>query len=304
MISMKIKQIPEDFQVNEIISLDMSGGDYAYYRLVKRNWNTLDAIRKISEKTGINTKFFGYAGNKDKQAITTQYFSCFKGTKDIENAKTEGITIEYIGNGKKRINLGDLDFNEFRIVVRGLDSETRFTPRKILNLFDEQRFGTKNENIVIGRMVLQKKFNNACEKLGLEVEDNSPVNALRKVERRLLRLYLHAYQSYLWNEVASSLKNEYETIPLLGFLTKYDGEIKEAYEALMEKDGIKKEDFMIRSFPEMAIEGSDRKMFLEVHDFAVEYADDELNEGKKKAIVKFRLEKGQYATLAVKEMLS
>ncbi len=299
---MKLKQIPEDFQVNEMIDLEMNGGDYAYFRLVKRNWNTLDAIRKISEKTGIDIKFFGYAGNKDKNAITTQYFSCFKGTKDIENVEIDGVKVEYLGNGKERINLGDLSFNEFNIVVRGLDSEKKFTPKKILNLFDDQRFGVNKENIVIGKMILQKKFNEACEKLGVEVDDNSPVNALRKVERKMLRLYLHAYQSHLWNEVASSLKNEHATIPLLGFLTKYDGEIKEAYENLMLKEGIKKEDFMTRSYPEMAIEGSERKMFLEVHDLEVKYEDDDLNDGKKKAIVKFRLEKGQYATLAVKEL--
>ena len=299
---MKLKQIPEDFQVNEMIDLEMNGGEYAYFRLMKRNWNTLDAIRKISEKTGIDTNFFGYAGNKDKNAITTQYFSCFKGTKDIENANIEGLKIEYLGNGKERINLGDLDFNEFIIVVRGLDSEKQFTPKKILNLFDDQRFGVNKENIVIGKMILQKKFNEACEKLGVEVEDNSPVNALRKVERKMLRLYLHAYQSYLWNEVVSSLKNEHAAIPLVGFLTKYDGEIKEAYENLMLKEGVKKEDFMIRSYPEMAIEGAERKMFLEVHDLEVKYENDDLNEGKKKATAKFRLEKGQYATFAVKEL--
>lgn len=299
---MLIKQTPEDFEVIEITDLEMKGGDYAYYRLVKKGWNTLDAIRKISDLTGKNRNDFGFAGNKDKNAVTTQYFSCFHGTKDLEKIKIKDVKIEFLGKGAERINLGDLIANKFRIIVRNLDNEKKINSKRILNLFDEQRFGVNNENAEIGKLILQKKFKEACEKLNLEVEDNSPINSLRKVERKTLRLYLNAYQSKLWNEVAESLKEEHETIPLIGYLTKFDGEAKEIYEEILKREGISKIDFMIRSYPEMSMEGAERKMFLELEDLEVKYEDDELNKGKKKAIVTFTLGKGQYGTLAVKEL--
>ena len=46
----KIKQIPEDFIVDEIINLKMSDGNYAYYKLKKTDYNTVSALELLSGK--------------------------------------------------------------------------------------------------------------------------------------------------------------------------------------------------------------------------------------------------------------
>ena len=76
-----IKKEPSDFKVREIINIELSPGNYSYYKLVKRNYDTLKAIEGISQKTKIHIKRFGWAGNKDKHAETEQTISIVKAPK-------------------------------------------------------------------------------------------------------------------------------------------------------------------------------------------------------------------------------
>src|SRR3989344_6671605 len=97
---MIIKEVPEDFCVKEISKLKIDDkGRYCYYLLKKRNYNTLDAIRRISERLRIDMIRVGYAGNKDKIAVTEQYIS-IKDYK-IDNLKLKDIELLFIGKGSK-----------------------------------------------------------------------------------------------------------------------------------------------------------------------------------------------------------
>ena len=72
----KIKQIPEDFIVKEINDIILNNdGKYSYFLLKKKNYNTLNAIKAIAKKLKINEKDIGFAGNKDKEAVTKQTIS-------------------------------------------------------------------------------------------------------------------------------------------------------------------------------------------------------------------------------------
>ena len=69
----KIKSVPEDFIVEEIPLFEFSDtGKYTYFLLKKTNYNTEKVIQKLSKYYKIPRKRFGYAGNKDKKAVTTQ----------------------------------------------------------------------------------------------------------------------------------------------------------------------------------------------------------------------------------------
>ncbi|MFH0701777.1 MAG: tRNA pseudouridine(13) synthase TruD, partial [Candidatus Woesearchaeota archaeon] len=71
-----LKQIPEDFVVKEISNVAVSNsGKYIYFKLSKREENTLDAIKKLSQALHLPEKNFGVAGNKDRNAITEQICS-------------------------------------------------------------------------------------------------------------------------------------------------------------------------------------------------------------------------------------
>ena len=111
-----IKKYPEDFIVEEItkegIVLEYGkeleeifkdtpkwNGSFIHFTLEKINWNTMDAIRELAKRTNSKRKNFGFAGTKDKFAITTQRIGCFgikpeilEGIKDsIKDLKIKDI---------------------------------------------------------------------------------------------------------------------------------------------------------------------------------------------------------------------
>lgn len=301
---MKVKQISEDFYVKEELDLPISkSGDYCYFILKKKDWSNLNAINKLASFLHVKPNRFNIAGMKDKNAITEQYVSCFKLTEnELKKVKIKDIEVKFIGYGNNRLALGQLKCNFFKIVVRDLDSKINLENKKMINYFGEQRFGS-GRNYLVGKALVKKDFKEACRILNLKVEGNDYVKALRFVDRKELRFRISAYQSYLWNKIVSLLKKDYDEVPILGFLTEFqDKEVEEAYNKVMQEDGVKKEDFIIKQMPELTSEGSTRKMFLEVSDLEIKWDKDELNNGKFKAIVSFRLGKGQYATEVVKEL--
>lgn len=301
---MKIKQIPEDFVVIERIELKYEEGPYFYFKLKKREWNTLDAAKKISERLNIELKKIGYAGNKDKNAVTEQAISIMNTSKEkVENLKIKDIELIFLGTGKERINLGDLYGNDFVITVRDFDEEINIKKTKIKNYFDDQRFGADNKNHMIGKAIVQKKLEEACELLDLNVNGKEYVNALSKIGKKMLRFYIHSYQSYLFNKALEKIDRE--NLPVPGFLTKFeDKEVEKIYSEILNEEGIKLKDFIIPSMKEISSEGSTRSSYLHLSNLKIEWMQDELNKGKKKAVLNFSLSKGEYATTAIKSLFS
>ena len=205
-----IKQKPEDFIVNEITNLDLKeNGLYSIFLLKKTNYTTEAAIQKIAQKLNIPRKAIGYAGNKDKIAITTQYISI----KDINIKELElkDISLELKGYLDSPISLGNLEGNEFEIVVITKDKPKKI--EKMINYFGEQRFSNNNKDI--GYAILKKDFKKAAElilkntgeqeyqlKERLSKNPTDFVGALRQIPMKILTLYINSYQSYLCNRMA------------------------------------------------------------------------------------------------------
>jgi len=335
----KIKQIPEDFIVEEITDLKTSeNGCCGYFILEKIEWGTLDAIEKIARAVGINSNRLGFAGNKDKRAITKQFISIGEFNdwlrKGLEGLKIKGIGLRFLGCGDKRICLGDLSGNKFEIVVRNLDKDFKIGNINFIeNYFDEQRFGINGKNCDVGRAIVKWEYGKACELLGLlnegECFRKNYLQLLGKLGTRRLRFYIHAYQSYLWNcvlsEILSKSKNSRFTIdyilggfvflkgnmptnlkgleiPLINFDSKLEGEVGGIYKKLMKIESIKQEDFVFRSMPELVSEGVSRKAVVNVANFQCRFGSDELNKGKYKSILEFSLPAGSYASIVVKKI--
>ena len=157
----QLKRTPEDFIVHEINIISQSQeGDYAYFTLTKKEYTTLRALQKISEQLYIPLKHMGFAGSKDKKAITTQMCSA----KNVMNAQIQkihlqNITLSLAGRGDKPISLGDLEGNQFIIVIRNVLTAPSIKTM-FVNYFGEQRFSTNNAQI--GKFLVQKKFKEAC----------------------------------------------------------------------------------------------------------------------------------------------
>ncbi len=299
---MQIKTVPEDFIVREVATLPLGKGKYDYYLLQKKGWTTLGAVKRLAQFLQIPLKDIGFAGNKDKQAVTSQYISIFNASrKKVEQFTLPDVTLTYQGCGDKRLRLGDLEGNAFDIVVRDLPERKALSITKIKNLFDDQRFGVEKNNIPVGKALIQGRFKDACDLLQLEYEGKDYLKALRKIPKRLLRLYVASYQSYLWNSVAEQVE-DVETVPLVGFLTELTGKVGTLYKALLKKEGVKPENFLLKSMPELLNEGDARLLYATVNNFSYTYEEDELHPMHFKCLLRFGLQKGAYATMVVKQL--
>ena len=331
-----LKQLPEDFAVQELPNLNRKDdGPYLYFQLAKRNYNTIDAVQKIARCLHLKERQIGFSGNKDKRAVTEQAISIIgKNQLDIESLKITDLALKFLGRGEEPITLGSHQGNWFEIMIRNLDREIIEKTSFLENYFAEQRFSQNNARI--GRNLVKKKFLEAAElidndlvKEHLQHKPGDAVGALRRVSKRLLRLYVNAYQSYLWNEtvriylqgqgaVIRTLKYSWGEltlvgkpnfklkIPLLGFDS---GEIENQkldliIDKMMEAEKLSNQDFIIKQIPELSVEGELRNVFVKVKGLSIgPFKPDELNPGRKKVKVRFSLPKGSYATMLIRKMI-
>ena len=67
---------PEDFLVDEVPAYSASGkGEHQYVHVKKRLLTTPELVRRLAKACGVNERDIGYAGMKDKHAVTTQWLS-------------------------------------------------------------------------------------------------------------------------------------------------------------------------------------------------------------------------------------
>lgn len=323
----RIKQKPKDFIVTEIMSLNTGDGDYAYYLLRKIDYNTVSALELLSRKFKIPLKSFGFAGNKDRHAITEQHISIFKGKREFENISLNGIELKHLGNGKEPISLGIHEGNEFEITIRNLCNKEINKIKNIINeskkiiapnYFGQQRFGKNNP--VIGKNIVKGNFKEAAEliaetnptiKQHLSENPNDYVGAIKKIPFKTRTLFINSYQSFLFNKIlflflkkiGKDYGNKLDSLkmPLIGFgfdLSAIGNKaLKNIFNKIIEEENISPRDFIIRQMPELSSEGILRSAFFEVKNFEkLEENEDELNEGMKKIKVKFFLDKGCFAT--------
>ncbi len=316
----EIKEIPEDFVVTELGSPQPTGsGPYAYFVLHKRGWNTLDALETIAAKLGLPLIEFGWAGNKDKQAITEQVCSAKGASRErLEALRIDGITLTYLGQAGRPIGIGTHEGNRFKITIRDLDNPVEIRPR-FVNLFGEQRLG--GHNAVVGRELIKKNFKAAAENIltdshrgkrirnHLEKRPNDVIGGLNTVPSKLLTFYIHAYQSSLWNAAAIKIAGrhgEQVELPLIGFGTAQED--IEKYPEITEQmklEGITPRDFIIRQLPDLSAEGGSRQLWCEASNLNVSSPlDDDRHPDKSKIVVEFELPKGSYATELLRQSLA
>jgi len=313
---MKLKQLPEDFVVKEVSTIEPGkDGEYAYFTLKKRNYTTLRALQQIAAALHTPLSWFGCAGNKDKIAVTEQVCSVSTiAPASLQSLALKDITLTPLGKGAKPVSLGDLQCNNFDIVVRDI-AELPKKHARFVNLFGEQRFST--HNAAIGKAMIKRDFKQAValvlatksEAAGMihQVLATQPKNylgALRTLPLKLLKLYVHAYQSLLWNELAQAHAAHHDKdakLPIVGFGTIPDKQLED----ILKREAITVREFIIKEFPELSSEGTERDVFAEATEFQMgSLEDDELNPGKKKVLLTFTLPPGSYATEFVRQLFS
>ncbi len=193
-----IKQSPEDFIVEEALSFPFSGeGEHAYLKIRKTDQNTMWVVGVLAKHFGVKERDIGYAGLKDRRAVTSQWFSLLAKSATPEKiaAFTQpGIEIVDIQRHSGKLRKGAIKHNAFKLTVREFDAdESKLHARVsdiismgVPNYFDEQRFGRQRQNLAAAT----KLFNGELRgKL-------SPKKSKR-------RIYLSAARSWLFNLVVA-----------------------------------------------------------------------------------------------------
>ncbi len=169
---MKLKCRPEDFRVEELLSLRLARhGRYSVYRLEKRYWNTLDVIRELERRNRFRS--VGRAGLKDRYSQSVQYLSVAGPGPDeiieknwrlvLAGKSDEPVTREAVSGNRFTITLRQLTSDEVGRVGTALP---QVRASGLPNYYDEQRFGSaRGGQGFIGRKLLDGHYNGALKLL-------------------------------------------------------------------------------------------------------------------------------------------
>ncbi len=158
-LAARMREAEEDFFVEEIDAFAASGaGEHLLLTVEKRGMNTLFAARRIARWAGVAESAIGYAGLKDRHAITRQRFSVWlpkKVAPVLEALDSDHLRVLAHAWHSRKLPRGALAGNRFVLRLRDVQGvrdaiETRLAAiagSGVPNYFGEQRFGTAGDNV-------------------------------------------------------------------------------------------------------------------------------------------------------------
>ncbi len=161
----QIKQLPEDFEVEEIPAYEPCGsGSYLYLWIEKRGLGAEYFTRQVARRLGISPGEVGTAGLKDRQAVTRQLVSVPDvGVERLSGLEADGIRLLRVSRHTNKLRPGHLRGNRFRILIRNPDAAAGERLRPLLaalqgqgmpNYYGPQRFGHQGETVQLGLALL------------------------------------------------------------------------------------------------------------------------------------------------------
>ena len=146
---MKLKRLPEDFQVEELSDFACPGGPFAVYRLTKRSMGTPEVVDEILRRWKLPRDRVSYGGLKDKHALTTQFLTIFQGPR--RDLREQSFEVTYLGQSSRPFTPQEITGNRFLVTLRSLlpasvepiiAAIAQVQQHGIPNYFDDQRFGS------------------------------------------------------------------------------------------------------------------------------------------------------------------
>ncbi|WEN13577.1 tRNA pseudouridine(13) synthase TruD [Rhodanobacter sp. AS-Z3] len=190
-LSARMRVSPEDFQVEEVLGYDADGGgEHALLWVEKRGANTDWVARELAKFAGVAQVAVGYAGMKDRHAVTRQTFSVqLAGKPDPDWSAFPHAEVKVLAATRhsRKLKRGALRGNRFVLVLRDVQGDhataegvlAQISKRGVPNYFGEQRFGREGNNVAQARAMFGG----------------------RRVERDKRSLLLSAARSYIFNNV-------------------------------------------------------------------------------------------------------
>jgi tRNA pseudouridine13 synthase len=154
-----LRTSPEDFKVDEILGFEASGaGPHALLQVRKRGANTEWVARELARAAGCKPFEVGFAGLKDRNAVTTQAFTVPRGKRTAEEfvgVTGEGFEVLSAMPHQRKLPRGALAGNRFEITVRAVHCDEAPLRERIdaiarggvPNYFGPQRFGREAGNL-------------------------------------------------------------------------------------------------------------------------------------------------------------
>lgn len=153
------RTVAEDFFVEEIAGFEPSGeGEHLLLTIEKRGLNTAAAAKRLAQWAGVPEMAIGYAGMKDRHAVTRQRFSVHlpkRTAPDQASLQSEDLTVTHSAWHNRKLPRGALAGNRFVLVLREVAGERalieerlrQIATRGLPNWFGEQRFGRGGDNV-------------------------------------------------------------------------------------------------------------------------------------------------------------
>jgi tRNA pseudouridine13 synthase len=396
----QIRTKNEDFYVEEIPITNPSGkGPNTWLWIEKEGRNTLDVVLDIARELGINRKQMGFAGMKDKSAVTRQWICVSNKTpEELQGLgdKLHHVKIMKVVPNEKKLRIGQLVGNKFRLMIGNVEDPDlainraeeileQLKNRGVPNYYGYQRFGKNRPNThLVGKALIKGGVKAAVdryigypydtepthiqearmlygegeleealeampsgmryEKMMLrmlikekkkkeELDEKSYILALKSLPKPLSRMFVHAYQSYLFNRAVSErtklgidqfiegdilIDNEEHLIhdfdpekidnrikefqahpsaPLFGSKVPLaGGKLGEMEQKILNEENLKLEDFKLLKMPKLGSHGIRRPIRFKIWDVSAETSENGV-------IVGFSIPKGAYATSVLREVM-
>jgi tRNA pseudouridine13 synthase len=152
-----IRSTPEDFRVVEIPKVMPSGeGEHLLVEVRKRGANTAWVAGQLARWAGVPPRAVSWAGLKDRNAVTEQWFSvhCPGRDPDTGMLAIDGVELLSVQRHSRKLRRGTLTGNRFRIVLRELGGKAQEVATAASGLedgfpnrFGTQRFGREGRNV-------------------------------------------------------------------------------------------------------------------------------------------------------------
>ncbi|WP_426689841.1 tRNA pseudouridine(13) synthase TruD [Rhodanobacter ginsengiterrae] len=193
-LSGRLRVSAEDFQVEEVLGYDADGaGEHALLWVEKRGANTDWVARELAKFAGVAQMAVGYAGMKDRHAVTRQAFSVqLAGKPDPDWSAFPHAEVKVLAATRhsRKLKRGALRGNRFVLVLREVAGDRRAAEqvlaqialRGVPNYFGEQRFGREGGNVAQARAMFGG----------------------RRVERDKRSMLLSAVRSQIFNNVLAA----------------------------------------------------------------------------------------------------
>lgn len=158
--SAQLKACVEDFQVDEVLDIPLSGsGEHLWLWVEKRLLNTEEAARRLAKAAGVSLRHISYAGLKDRQALTRQWFSVHlpgKTDPQLSTAESDELRILDIQRHSRKLQRGAHSANGFTIRLTDLKADQAALEARLQtiavqgvpNYFGLQRFGEQGNNLL------------------------------------------------------------------------------------------------------------------------------------------------------------